>query len=357
MGKTTILTLDAGGTNLVFSAVQNNQILQEKVNLPAPSENLDDFIQKIFRGFSLLQEKTGTKADAISFCFPGPADYDAGIIGDLENLPFFRGGVPLAKMLENKFHIPVFINNDGDLFALGEAISGLLPEINEQSKKKYKNLLGVTLGTGFGGGIVVNEQLFSGDNSAPAEINRFSNFIQREESVEEILSIRGIRHLFSDYSGITFEETPEPFEIFQIGNGQKPGNREAAQQAWSKFGQVLGDALANAVSLTDSCVVIGGGLSGAFPLFLPSTIKQMNSTFIKKDNTLVPRMELNAFNWEDEKEKAAFLKDESITIKVPYSEETQIYHPHKKIAVGITRLGTSEAVAEGAYAYAVSKLT
>ena len=353
---TTIFTLDAGGTNLVFSAVQNKQILREKVNLPAPSEDLDGFIRKVFHGFSLLQEKTGTQADAISFCFPGPADYEAGIIGDLENLPFFRGGVPLARMLENEFRIPVFINNDGDLFALGEAINGLLPEINGQSKKKYKNLLGVTLGTGFGGGIVVNENLFSGDNSAAAEINRFSNFIRREESVEEVLSIRGIRHLFADYSGIPFEETPEPFEIFQIGNGQQPGNREAAQQAWLKFGQVLGDALANAVSLTDSCVVIGGGLSGAFPLFLPSAIKQMNSTFIKKDNTLVPRMELNAFNWEDEKEKTVFLKDESVIIQIPHSDETQIYRPHKKIAVGITRLGTSEAVAIGAYAFAVAKL-
>ena len=354
--KLTVLTLDAGGTNLVFTAVRNNEILEEKVLLPAPSANLEEFLKKLITGFSRLQEKSGGKADAISFCFPGPADYGQGIIGDLENLPFFRGGVPLARMLENEFHIPVFINNDGDLFALGEAIQGLLKEINAQSEKKYKNLLGVTLGTGFGGGIVCAGKLLEGDNSAAAEINRFSNWLNRDESVEEVLSIRGIRHLFADEAGLSFTETPEPFEIYRIGLGQKPGNREAALTAWEKFGRVLGDALANAVSLTDSCVVIGGGLSGAGSLFLPAAIQQMNGFFKKKDGSRVPRMELQAFNWENESDRKRFLKDEFVRVKVPFSEETQVYRPQKKIAAGITKLGTSEAVAEGAYAYAVSRL-
>ena len=102
--------------------------------------------------------------------FPGPADYPNGIIGDLGNLPGFRGGVALGPMLEEKFGIPVFINNDGDLFVYGEAIAGFLPYVNgllekAGSPKRYKNLFGVTLGTGFGGGIVRDGELFIGDNS------------------------------------------------------------------------------------------------------------------------------------------------------------------------------------------------
>ncbi len=341
---------------MVFTAIRDNKMLEEKVLFPAPSESLEEFLKKLVAGFSQLQEKSGGKADAISFCFPGPADYEQGIIGDLENLPFFRGGVPLARMLENEFHIPVFINNDGDLFALGEAIQGLLQEINTQSEKKYKNLLGVTLGTGFGGGIVSAGKLLEGDNSAAAEINRFSNWLNRDESVEEVLSIRGIRHLFADAANLPFAKTPEPFEIYRIGLGEKPGNRDAALTAWEKFGRVLGDALANAVSLTDSCVVVGGGLSGAGSLFLPAAIRQMNSFFKKKDGSRVPRMELKAFNWENEPDRMRFLKDEFVRVQVPFSEETQIYRPQKKIATGVTKLGTSEAVAIGAYAYAVSRL-
>ena len=108
---------------------------------------------------------------AISFAFPGPADYPAGIIGDLGNLPCFRGGVPLGLMLEEKFGLPTFINNDGDLFAYGEAIAGFLPYVNEKLRlggcaKQFHNLFGMTLGTGFGGGIVRRGELFIGDNAA-----------------------------------------------------------------------------------------------------------------------------------------------------------------------------------------------
>ncbi len=60
---------------------------------------------------------------AISFAFPGPADYIHGIIGDLPNFPAFRGGIALGPYLEERFGMPVFINNDGNLFAYGEAIA------------------------------------------------------------------------------------------------------------------------------------------------------------------------------------------------------------------------------------------
>lgn len=59
---------------------------------------------------------------AISFAFPGPADYKNGVIGDLPNFPVFRGGVALGAFLEEEFGIPVYINNDGNLFAYGEAL-------------------------------------------------------------------------------------------------------------------------------------------------------------------------------------------------------------------------------------------
>jgi len=351
-----ILTLDAGGTNLVFSAVEDGIILKETFHLPSGSQSLEEFLKKITLGFSSLQKKLNRTAAALSFCFPGPADYEAGIIGDLENLSFFRGGVPLARMLENEFRIPVFINNDGDLFALGEALAGLLPEINLQAEKNFNNLLGVTLGTGFGGGIVNNGHLYRGDNSAGAEINRMSNYLFRNESVEEALSIRGIRHLFAQQAGLSFEESPSPFTISQIGLGKLSGNKEAALNAWKIFGEVLGDALANTVSLTDSCTVIGGGLSGAHPLFLQAAVDQMNSSFLKKDKSRVARMELNAYNWENPADKTTFLKDDSVSVKIPFSNEMQTYHPIKKVAIGISRLGTSGAVAIGAYAYAIEKL-
>ena len=86
-------------------------------------------------------------------------------------------------MLEDKFGIPVFINNDGDLFVYGEAIAGFLPHVNgllkkAGSPKRYNNLFGVTLGTGFGGGIVRNGELFMGDNSIAGEVWLLRNKLQ-----------------------------------------------------------------------------------------------------------------------------------------------------------------------------------
>lgn len=357
----TVLVLDAGGTNLVFSAVRVGNIQKEAFILPAKSENLNDLLQKIIYGFSEINRKTGEVASAISFSFPGPADFQNGIIGDLENLPFFRGGVPLKNILENKFKIPVFINNDGNLFALGEAISGLLPEINLKLKnqgveKQYKNLLGVTLGTGFGGGIVINCRLLTGDNSAGAEINRMANPFNPEWTVEETLSIRGIKRLFAGETGIPFEEVPEPDMIFEIGDGNRQGFQKEAIAAWQKFGGVLGEALANAITLIDGLVVIGGGLSGAFPLFLPKAVETMNRKFQKPDGGTVTRMEIAACNLNDETGLKEFLTQEQLMISVPFCKEKVTYYPQKKTGVGITRLGTSRAVAVGAYAFAVKEM-
>jgi len=351
-----VLVLDAGGTNLVFTAVKDGKIVGKPFVLPAVSASLEDFLKKLMKGFETVNQQTKNMASAISFAFPGPADYENGIIGDLENLPFFRGGVPLKKMLENHFKIPVFINNDGDLFTLGEALGGILQEINSQSVKQYKNLLGVTLGTGFGGGIVVNNRLFTGDNSAAAEINRMSNILNRGQSVEEMLSIRGVKRVFAEQAGISFEKTPEPFDIYQISTGEKTGNQKAAVAAWDSLAVVLADALANAITLTDSNVVIGGGLSGAYPVFLQKTVNLLNDTFTNSNGDKVSRMEVFAYNWHNPDCKNDFLKPDYSEIKVPFSNETIQWDNTKKIAVAISKLGTSEAVSLGAYHFALENL-
>lgn len=356
-----VLVLDAGGTNLVFNVVKNGVIQKSTFSLPAKSESLENLLEKIIHGFREINKKDGGNAAAISFCFPGPADFEKGIIGDLQNLPFFRGGVPLKAMLENEFKIPVFINNDGDLFTLGEAIGGLLPEVNNQLKenkieKQYKNLLGVTLGTGFGGGIVRHGQLFLGDNSAGAEINRMVNPVNWDWSAEEALSIRGIRRLFSEELKVNITDVPEPYSIFKIGMGSKEGNQLAAKKAWENFGLILGDAIANAVTLIDGLVVIGGGLSGAYPLFLPKAVEMMNRRFSRFGGGEVPRMEIDAFNLEDANDRKKFYDQKSEMINVPFSNQQIPYNPDKKTVVGVTRLGTSRAVAIGAYAFAAEKL-
>ncbi|MFA8449110.1 MAG: ROK family protein [Bacteroidales bacterium] len=357
----TILTLDAGGTNFVFQAVRDGKILEPGITLSARQHTLIDLLNTVVEGFESLMLHLKLKANAISFCFPGPSDFKAGIIGDLQNLPLFRGGVALKAMLENHFDIPVFINNDGDLFTYGEAKSGFLPRVNRLleeagNEKRYQNLLGITLGTGFGGGVVIGDTLLEGDNSSGGEINRMRNIMYPNTSVEDSLSIRAVRRIYAREARIKISESPTPKEIFEIGMGQHPGNVHAAKRAFDELAVVCGEATANAATIVDGLVVIGGGLANAYPLFLDKMVEQMNRRFETMNGEFLERLEVKVYNLENPIDLEKFLKDDSHKISVPFTDVRISYNPVKKIGVGITEMGTSKAVATGAYDYAIQQL-
>jgi len=356
----TILSLDAGGTNLVFSAIKKGELIAEEISIPAAVNSLQEFLGKLDNGFGQLIKNVGS-VDAISFAFPGPADYPKGIIGDLENIPVFKGGVALGPYLKKKFKVPVFINNDGDLFTLGESLGGLLPYINGELKKQgshkeYKNLIGITFGTGFGGGLVFNNQLIGGDNSAGGEINRMSNPLYPNSSVEESVSIRAIKRVYTQQANIELQESPEPIDIYQIAKGNKKGNRKAAIHSFKELAIVAADALANTITLFDGPVVIGGGLSGAYDIILPTLVSELNKKMKTLDGKEIQRMEVFAYNLHHPDCLQDFLSHSNQEIIIPGSSEKIIYDSIKKVAVGVSKLGTSKAVALGAYAYAIQRL-
>ncbi len=359
--KRVVLTLDAGGTNLVFSAVKGGEKIVESFSLPTEGNDLKRCLDNIVNGFRTVAEQIDGKPAAISFAFPGPADYLNGIIGKLENLPAFKGDVALGPMLEDKFGIPVFIRNDGDLFTYGESIAGALPWVNEKlekagRKKRYSTLLGVTFGTGFGGGICMNNELIMGDNSASAEINRMRDYDLENSSVEESISIRGVKRFFAYSKGIMFDQAPEPHEIFNIGIDVNHPDNSHALLALKKMGRVAGDAIANAVTLIDGLVVIGGGLSGAYPLFLENLVAEMNSNYISLNKQTFKRMPSQVYNLEKMDELEEFVAGNEEDIVVPFSGRIIRHDPYKATGVLISKLGTEEAVAVGAYAVALNML-
>lgn len=359
--KRIVMTLDAGGTNFVFSAIQGNEQILDEIVLPSHANDLDKCIASMIDGFTQVKNKLQNPPVAISFAFPGPADYPNGIIGDLNNLPAFRGGVALGPMLQEKFQLPVFINNDGDLYAYGEAIAGFLPFVNEQlrlsgSPKRYKNLLGLTLGTGFGAGIVRDGNLFIGDNSIAGEIWLLRDKLCPETHIEEHASIRGVKKVFARESGITFEDAPSPKDIFEIGTGKIEGNSKAAQKAFKEMGEAVGDAISNAITLIDGLVVIGGGLSGASEVFLPEVVNEMNSSFKKPDGSTFRRLVANVYNLENKDDFQKFLKGSAKEIKVYGSDRTVTYDSESRIGIGISKIGTSKAISIGAYAFALNSM-
>lgn len=356
-----VMTLDAGGTNFVFSAFAAGRQVATPVRMPTQSRDLEACLDQILTGFAKVKSQLERPPIAISFAFPGPADYESGIIGDLGNLPCFRGGVALGPMLQDAFGIPVFINNDGDLFAYGEGKAGFLPYVNERlkaagSRKRYQNLLAVTLGTGLGGGLFSRGRLHAGDNGSGLEIwcNRDPEGLS--QPCEEKISIRAVRREYAALTGIPFDRAPEPKDIYRIATGTAEGPAEQAREAFSRLGRALGDVLADLSNAVDGLVVVGGGLSGAHSLILPAAVQRMNEAYSMPDSGRAPRMESVCYNLEDPDDAQRFLCIEPRMIRVPRSTRTIPYDPHKRIGIGVSRLGTSEAIAIGAYAYALERL-
>ncbi len=357
--KRTVLTLDAGGTNFVFSALRGNKEVVGEVVLPANAHDLDLCIQSVIDGFEQVGTALNQNYDAISFAFPGPADYDLGIIGNLPNFKAFNGGVPLGPILEDHFNVPVFINNDGNLFAYGEALSGALPEINRRlqqagSPKQYKNLIGLTLGTGFGAGIVFDNVLIKGDNSCGAEIHNTLNGYNSDWNAEESVSTRAIIREYVANGGIDNGKLM-PKDVAQIALGEQEGDKTAAIKAYQLYGQGLGSSIANIVTLVDGLVVIGGGITNAWDLFAPTMFeeieKKYNSGESKND-----RLSFKVFNLESKEDFVLFRKGSKQTITVKGSGRQITYDDMPRTGVMKSEIGASKATWLGSYAYAIEML-
>jgi glucokinase len=360
--KRIVLTLDAGGTNFVFGAMQDGKEVVEPIMRPSNGSNLQLCLDTLFAGFEEVTWKLKERPSAISFAFPGPADYPNGIIGDLYNLPGFKGGVPLKALLENHFKIPVFINNDGDLFAYGEALAGILPEINAAlaksgSSKRYKNLIGVTLGTGFGGGIVTDGKLLIGDNSSAGEVWLLSNRNLPDSNAEEGLSIRAVQNYFTRNSDDINALNLTPKDIFEIAINKQKGNREAAIKAYENLGHCLGDSLANLLTIFDGIAVIGGGLTGASSLYMPAVLDEIrNHSFINSKGEKMARLSQMIYNYDDDVQREQFLKNYSKQIDIPGTMQRITFDATPRLAVATSKLGASRAISLGAYAFALNNL-
>jgi len=356
-----VLTLDAGGTNFVFSAIKGGSEMIKPIQKPSNADDLKLCLITIIEGFEEVKNLLNEKPVAISFAFPGPADYRRGIIGDLSNLPAFRGGVALGPMLEECFNIPVFINNDGDLFAYGEALGGILPEINKKleeanSPKRYRNLVGITLGTGFGGGLVQDGNLFIGDNSIASEVWLTNSRLFPERFAEEGISTRAIQRVYYENAVDELNAALMPKDIYTIAKDENHINHQAAKMAFEQLGSCLGDSLANLLTITDGIAVIGGGLSGASDLYMPAVMSEIKGYFRTAKGQEQARLVQKIYNIDDELEFQEFITDRSKEVVIPGTHKRLKYDPEPRLAICSSKLGASKAIGIGAYAFALNEV-
>lgn len=355
-----VLTLDAGGTNMVFGAMKGGEFIVDPITMPSNAQDLDLCLETMVIGFKSVINKLDGKPAAISFAFPGPADYPNGIIGGfLPNFPSFRDGVALGPFLSETFGVPVFINNDGDLYAYGEALGGILPEINAKlealgSSKRYRNLIGYTFGTGLGIGTVINGELNRGDNSC-VETFCLPHKKMHHIIVEDGAAIRAVKRVYGELSGQP-DHKFEPKDIFDIAEGKIEGNREAAIKAFAEMGEIAGDAMATAVTLIDGLIVIGGGITAAAKYIKPSLLATLRGKIGTLKGDELNRVQMKVYDLDDEQEFAEFARGEQRVLKVYGSDKEVTYDPQKRIGVAISKIGASKAISVGAYTFALDQI-
>ena len=266
----------------------------------------------------------------------------------------------MGPYLQQKFGIPVYINNDGNLFAYGEALAGFLPEVNHTLQqhgvtRQYRNLIGITLGTGFGGGVVLDGVLLRGDNGCGGDVWCMRNARYPQMIAEEGVSIRAVRRVYQEESGQDVEGLT-PFDIYQIAEGKREGNPQAAREAFRQLGEVAGEAMVSALNIVDGVAVLGGGLAGAGKYILPGVVAALKGTAGTFGGNSFPLLQMDVFNWEDEADREKFIALGMGTVKVPCSEKEVPYLNRRSICVGLSKNGASTSIMYGAYAYALRQL-
>ena len=309
-------------------------------------------------GFRSIWEILPYTPSAISFAFPGPPTTRTA---SSETCPTSRvsGEAWLRPYLEHVFGIPVFIKQRRQLVRLRRSLTGILPEVNDRlkacgSQRRYHNLIGVTLGTGFGAGVVIRNELLTGDNSTGGDVWCQRNHKYPEYIVEESVSIRAVRHVYARESGSA--ENLSPKDIFQIAEGTRNGNPEAARAAFAELGQMAAEALASALTLIDGLVVIGGACRVPINTSAPPCLKVCAAHWACATAAVSPRLQMEIYDLEDEKEFEAFATTPKRLIPVLDTDRTIPYDAFKRTGIALTRQGTNRSIALGAYTFALRQL-
>ena len=259
--------VDLGGTNTKVGLVSYDGRILKRIEVPTRvDKGSHHLINNIIECIKKIHEKN---IEGIGVGSPGPLDSKKGIILDPVNLPLRN--VPIKKILEKEFKTTVILNNDANCYALGEAHYG--------AAKRYRHVVGLTLGTGIGGGIIIDKKLYHGRGNA-AELGHMTIDFNGKESncgnngcIEELAAARGI---LSRSKGMNVETT---LQLFQLA---RKGNRKA-QKVFHDIGEFLGVAITNTMYAFDpEIIVIGGKISESWQFFEESMHETIRKRYFSR---------------------------------------------------------------------------
>ncbi len=264
MQQPTVIAIDIGGTAIKIGQFLRDGTCLQQTTLPTPQppdpEAVTDLLQ-------VAMEKIDPEHSrcAIGIGTPGPTDATGRIALIAINLLGWRD-VPLADLVEAKTGLPTFVANDANCAGLGESWLGAGRQVN--------NLILLTLGTGVGGAIIFNNQLFTGPYGAAGELGLITLNPNGDRcnsgnhgSLEQHLCVQAIQR--------RTQKTPA-----ELGQLAIAGD-EAALAFWEEYGRDLGVGLASLIYvLTPEAIIIGGGISASAAFFLPAARQEIEKRVV-----------------------------------------------------------------------------
>jgi len=248
------IAIDLGGTNIRVGAIENGKVVH-KVSAPCPSKAGEEEVLSFL--IKLIEDAMPSNPEGIGIGVPSVVDTEHGIVYNVANIPSWQE-VHLKDILEQRFKIPVFVNNDSNCFALGEKLFGeCVP---------YSDVIGITLGTGVGAGVIIDGKLYNGVNTGAGEIGSLSYLDYDYE------------HYCSSGFFVKYHHTTgkEAYEKAIAGDVQ-------AKTVWNEIGAHLGNLMKAVLYTYDpEAIVLGGGIAAAYPLFSESMFNVMSDFPYKK---------------------------------------------------------------------------
>lgn len=275
-----VLAADIGGTNLRIARVQDDGAIVDETRLQTDFSNLKGLSHQEAETYILntlakaAQPLLDNQVAGLGLGFPGFFIGHSGVLASSPNIPQLCN-FELATRLSNILDLPVAAQNDALCAAIGEAQFG--------AGKGKKNLLHLTLGTGIGGGLILNNTAYTGEGGMAMEFGHLRVTHGHDARVcgcggkgcvEAYASATAICARYAETTG-QYRDTKTIFERAQNGEPQ-------AFDILNSAGNYLGSAMAEAIKLLDiHTVTISGGLIGAWSLLHPAIM-------VSLDNNVIP---------------------------------------------------------------------
>ena len=270
------LGIDWGGTYIKSGLVDSRgRIIKQEVYTSKSLRDKDVFIKRLEK---IISDYEKFKIKGVGIGAPGIIDIKKGFIYYLPNIPGWER-FPLKKILEKRLKIPVFIDNDANVFALAETRLG--------AAKGKSRVIFLTLGTGLGGAILINGRPVEGRTSSL----ELGHVAMRLGGVKCgcgasgcIETMVGSNYLLKRYNSLTKAKKPVR-EVRVVFHKALKGERQALI-VWKEFSQGLGRFLRGMINIFNpEVIVFGGGVSGAFKIFKPLVWQ------VIKEETMWPQLE------------------------------------------------------------------